>query len=78
MFVVQAISALNIRQPAPQEITLADWKGEACSRGKVPWSPERRPIHASAARCCCSSVDIPLSDREHAEGFHRMMMTAAT
>jgi|GEM_PF-3165295 len=34
------------------------------------------PILASAARCCCSSENIPHSDRQRPEGFQRTMLSA--
>jgi len=50
---------------------LADWKGEVRSRRSgVVWAGT---IWASAGRCGCSSEDIPLSDRERAEGFHPLL-----
>jgi hypothetical protein len=46
--------------------------------GRSPLVACAGPIRASAARCCCSSENIPRSDRERVEGFHRTRMTAVT
>jgi len=53
-------------------LSLADWKGEAGSRRRGV--AERATIRAGGAE----SADIPLSDREHAEGFHLMILSAVT
>ena len=56
------------------KILLADWKGEAGSRRPSgAQSPERATIRASGAE----SADIPLSDREPAEGFHLTITSTA-
>ena len=54
---------------APTKIFLADWKGEVGSRRTG--SPTRATIRADGAE----SADIPLSDRERAEGFHLTIVT---